>query len=42
MSQYFSIHDRCVGNPSNGPGTLFTCLAEAFVPSAGYEGAMPV
>ncbi|MEV6826869.1 DUF6086 family protein [Amycolatopsis sp. NPDC051102] len=42
MSQYFSIDGPDVWNPSNGPGTLFTRLAEAFVPLAGGPSGLGV
>ncbi|MFJ9778590.1 DUF6086 family protein [Amycolatopsis sp. NPDC101161] len=38
MSQYFRIDGRDVWNPSHGPATVFTRLAEAFVPLAGPSG----
>ncbi|MGK3203597.1 DUF6086 family protein [Amycolatopsis sp. MEPSY49] len=38
MSHSFSIDGPDVWNPSTGPGTLFTRLAEAFVPMAGPSG----
>ncbi|SEF35053.1 hypothetical protein SAMN05421837_107707 [Amycolatopsis pretoriensis] len=38
MSQYSSIDGQDVWNPSHGPGTVFTRLAEAFVPPAGPSG----
>ena len=38
MSQYFSIDGQDVWNPSHGPATVFTRLAEAFVPLAGPSG----
>ncbi|MEV7044346.1 DUF6086 family protein [Amycolatopsis sp. NPDC051061] len=42
MSHYFSIGGTGVRNPSNGPGTLFTRLAEALVPLAGRPSGIGV
>lgn len=42
MSQYFRIDGTDVWNPSNGPGTLFTHLAEAYVPLAGRPSGIGV
>lgn len=42
MSQYFSIDGTDVWNPSHGPGTLFTHLAEALVPLAGQPSGIGV
>ncbi|WIX89520.1 DUF6086 family protein [Amycolatopsis sp. DG1A-15b] len=42
MSQYFSVDGHSVWNPSNGPGTLFTHLAEALVPLAGRPSGIGV
>lgn len=42
MSHYFSIDGTVVWNPANGPGLLFTHLAEAYVPLAGRPSGIGV
>ncbi|MFG1644574.1 DUF6086 family protein [Amycolatopsis sp. NPDC049252] len=42
MSQYFTIDGHCVWNPANGPGRLFTRLADAMVAHAGRPSGIGV